>query len=289
MPSRKDFHFRITAVTIGWVMGLATNISGVFWCMPGLTLRRAICFTLCAAAVATTAQAAGTADFTARAQRQYRSALDAWRNQPSSLTAAVAVAHAACEFAEIAARDDDRADIANRGINAARDAVRIDPNDAAAHYWLGMNLGELARTKSLGALRLVKEMADEFFKARDLDEKVDHAGPDRSLGLLYRDAPGWPTSIGNKSKAREYLQRAVSVSPDFPDNQLALLEAFEEWGDRPAFERQFKITEQVLNDARARFNGDAWEASWADWESRFQKMKSKAGQVGRATTQKGRR
>jgi len=31
-------------------------------------------------------------------------------------------------------------------------------NFAAAHYYLAMNLGQLARTKSVGALKLVKQM-----------------------------------------------------------------------------------------------------------------------------------
>ena len=66
-----------------------------------------------------------------------------------------------------------------------------------------MNLGQLARTELLGALKLVKEMEREFKTAADLDKQFDYAGPERCLGLLYRDAPGWPASIGSRRKARD--------------------------------------------------------------------------------------
>jgi hypothetical protein len=47
----------------------------------------------------------------------------------------------------------------------------------------------------------------------------------RNLGLLYRDAPGWPFSIGSKRKAREWLERAAALAPDYPENQLNLAES----------------------------------------------------------------
>ena len=37
---------------------------------------------------------------------------------------------------------------------------------------------------------LVRFMS-EFKTAADLDNNFDYAGPERSLGLLYRDAPAW--------------------------------------------------------------------------------------------------
>lgn len=278
------FHFRIIGATIGAGMVFTTKISGIRNGMGCSTLKAAIrcfCVFLPAALLA-----AAQANFTARIQQAYHAAREEWRQNPSSVASAIAVAHAACDLAEIVKSDSEREEIAQLGIDAAREAVRSDPNSAAAHYWLGMNFGELARTKTLGALSLVKQMAEEFFKARDLDEKVDYSGPNRSLGLLYRDAPGWPTSIGDKRKARDYLKRAVDVSPEFPENQLCLLETYEKWGERNNFLSQFKASEKVMSDARSKFSGTAWESNWADWESRFDKMKSAAGAVGRASAPK---
>ena len=208
-------------------MGFTTKISGVFEVMSGSTLRHAVRCNLTVAACFLAVHASAATNFLALAQHEYRSALEASRRDPASATGAVALAQAACQFAELLPRDYDREDVAKQGIEAARAVISRQPTNAAAYYWLGNNLGELARTKSLGALSLVKEMAEALLRARELDDKTDHGGPDRSVGLLYRDAPGWPTSVGSTSKAKQHLQRAVQISPDFPENQLCLLESYE--------------------------------------------------------------
>lgn len=228
---------------------------------------------------------AAAAEFAARAERAFITARAAYHQQPTNVAAALRFARAAFDHAEYASDDDEREEIAETGIAVARAAISREPTNAAAHYWLGMNYGQLARTKSLGALRLVRDMEDEFQRARSLDEHVDYAGPDRSLGLLYRDTPGWPTSIGNKKKARAHLDRAAALAPEFPDNQLALLESFEKWGDKPAFDRQMQHTRRILEKARTQFTGPEWEPSWADWEKRFRAMQAKA--VGRPVRSKG--
>ncbi|MCX6930190.1 MAG: hypothetical protein NT154_44320 [Verrucomicrobia bacterium] len=59
---------------------------------------------------------------------------------------------------------------ADQGIAACRLAIMRETNSAPAHYYLGLNLGQLARTKGLGALKLVDQMEREFNRAHDLDE-----------------------------------------------------------------------------------------------------------------------
>ena len=149
------------------------------------------------------------------------------------------------------------------------------PKLVSGHYYLAMNLGQLAQTKSLGALKLVSEMETEFQTARAQDEKYDFAGPDRSLGLLYLEAPGWPTSIGSRSKARHHLQRAVLLSPEYPENRLNLLEAYLKWGDKSAAGREFRILKELLPRAKKEFTGENWESSWADWDKRWAKIQVK--------------
>jgi tetratricopeptide (TPR) repeat protein len=251
------------------------------------TIRAAISCAVVLAATPGSAQ--DTTSFRAHAEQAYVGAQQQIRKEPTNISAHVWLARAAFDWAELAKSDDQRAEIAQRGIDAARMAISREPTNASAHYWLGMDLGELARTKTLGALKLVREMEDEFEQAAQLDEHVDFAGPHRSLGMLYRDAPGWPTSIGSRKKAREHLERAVKLHPEFPDNQLALLESFEQWADRQSFARQLKTVEQTLGEAKKKFAGPEWEVSWADWNKRFQDMKSKSGDVGKHAPSKGGR
>ena len=230
---------------------------------------------------------ASAASFAARAETAYNEAGRKVRQEPTNTLALVELARATFEWAEFSRQDSDRAELAQHGIDAARLALSRDDTNAAAHFWLGMNFGQLARTKSLGALKLVREMESEFLRAASLDEHTFFAGPDRTLGMLYRDAPGWPTSIGSKKKARQHLERAAQLHPEFPENQLALLESLEQWGDKRDFERQIKVVKKTLAESRAKFTGVTWEANWAEWETQFAALQAKAGVVGKVTPSKG--
>ena len=182
------------------------------------------------------------------------------------------------DWADLAESNSRRAEIAEQGIAACRQALKHDPKLVPAHYYLGLNLGELARTKKIGALKLVEEMEGEFKAAIALDPKFDYAGPHRSLGLLYASAPGWPASIGNRSKARLHLRKAVELSPDYPDNWLSLLETYLKWGDKAAVQSQLASTQEMLQRAQKQLTGEAWEASWQDWQRRWEQIKTKTAE-----------
>jgi hypothetical protein len=176
------------------------------------------------------------------------------------------------DLAEFATNRTERALLADHGILASLHAISLQSNSAPAHYYLGMNLGQLARTKSLGALKLVNQMEREFLRARELDEKFDQAGPDRSLGMLYLEAPTIG-SVGSHSKAKQHLRRAAELAPKFPENRLNLLEAYLKWGDRPDARVQLKALDELWPAAKASLTGEAWAPSWVDWEKRLQKAR----------------
>jgi hypothetical protein len=206
-----------------------------------------------------------------RTQTQFQSATNesgAWQ-----------FARACFDFAEYATNDTERAALANQGIAACRQLIARNTNPAAAHYYLAMNLGQLARTKLVGALKIVKEMEREFKTAGDLDEHWDYAGPARCLGLLYRDAPGWPTSIGSRHKAHEWLERAMNLAPDYPENHLNLVESHLQWRQHDEAVRDLKTLDVLWPDVLTRFAGEAWEPSWADWSVRRDAARKKLGEI----------
>jgi hypothetical protein len=131
-----------------------------------------------------------------------------------------------------------------------------------------MNLGQLARTKSLGALKIIREMESEFKTAAEWDQQFDYAGPERNLGLLYRDAPGWPVSDGSRRKAREFLESAAQLAPDYPENHLNLVESFLQWHESDNAKNELKILDALWPAARKKFTGEKWEQSWDDWSAR---------------------
>jgi hypothetical protein len=217
--------------------------------------------------------------FLKRAERNYRQARERYQANTNDSEAAWQFGRACFDRADLARDDDERESIAKEGIAACRQVTAREPKLAAGHYYLAMTLGQLAQTKSLGALRLVGEMEREFKTARELDGKWDYAGPDRNLGLLYLEAPGWPASIGSRSNARKHLARAVELAPDYPENRLCLLEAFLKWEDRKNLPRELKATGDLLSRARKEFSGETWEQSWEDWDKRWKKIQEKAREL----------
>jgi tetratricopeptide (TPR) repeat protein len=165
------------------------------------------------------------------------------------------------------------------GVTACRHSVALDPKCGLAHYYLGMNIGRVADLKrNLAAFGMVKEVEKEFERARELDETLCYGGPDRNLGLLYLHAPGWPISVGSKKLARQHLERAVKLAPDFPENRLNLAEAYLQWREPKLFHQELEALRQLWPQAKTNFTGVAWEEDWADWESRRAQLLKPAAQ-----------
>jgi tetratricopeptide (TPR) repeat protein len=209
-----------------------------------------------------------TKNSAAFAKKEFGRAQIQFQSDAKNPTNAWQFARAAFDFAEFSTNDTERAALANQGIAACRPLVAREPKLAAGHYYLAMNLGQLARTEYLGALALVKEMEPEFQKAGELDPQLDHAGPKRNLGLLYRDAPGWPVSIGNPSKAQSLLKQAVKLAPDFPENHLHLIESYLKWNETDDAKRDLRVLDAIWPAARTNLTGAKWEQSWDNWSTR---------------------
>ena len=202
------------------------------------------------------------------AEAEFHRAQTRFQADANNPTNAWQFARAAFAFAEFSTNDTERAALANQGIAACRPLVARDPKLAAGHYYLAMNLGQLARTELIGALALVKEMEPEFQKAGKLDPLLDHAGPERNLGLLYRDAPGWPVSVGNPSKSLALLKQAVKLAPDYPENYLHLIEAYVKWNEPDDARKELRALDAIWPAAQTNLTGDKWAQSWDNWSTR---------------------
>jgi hypothetical protein len=116
-------------------------------------------------------------------------------------------------------------------------------------------------------------MEQALLSARRLDDEFDYCGPDRTVGLLYLEAPGWPLGVGNRGKARAHLLAAVKGCPAFPENRLCLAEAYAKWGEAQNLERELKALDELMPQARTRFAPEIWDANWRDWDARLEKLK----------------
>lgn len=224
------------------------------------------------------ADPATNAVFAARAERAFQQAQARYYADARNPTNAWQFARTCFDWADFAKTDDDRAAIAKQGIAACRQFITQNSNSAPAHYYLAMDLGQLARTELLGALRLVREMEREFKVAAALDEQFDYAGPARNLGLLYLQAPRIG-SIGDRHNARVFLEQAAKLAPDYPENRLNLAEAFLEWDDAGPARVQLDALDALWPKAQTQFTGDAWAESWADWTARRAAARQKLARI----------
>lgn len=215
--------------------------------------------------------AEGTADDAAgRAQRLYEQALKEFKADAGATNAALNLARASFDWNEFSTNNTQRAEIARAGIEACKQLIASQPETAAGQYYFAMNLGKLAQAEapSLAAYRMVYDVEAAFLNATRLDVRYDHAGPARNLGQLYFQAPGWPLSVGNKRKARHWLEMAVSLEPGYPENQLKLAEARLKWHETSLFQASLTNIAAIWPVARTNFAGQTWEHRWPDWDAR---------------------
>jgi hypothetical protein len=101
-----------------------------------------------------------------------------------SHTAAWQFGRACFDLAEFATNNTERASLAEQGIAACRQAMARESNSAPAHYYLGMNLGQLAETK--GAVRAQARGPDaaEFTRARLWTSILTGPGPIATWGCF---------------------------------------------------------------------------------------------------------
>lgn len=196
-----------------------------------------------------------------------------YRQESRNEEAVTQFARACFNVADIATNKTQRAEFAQIAISACRTALELYSNSGSLHLHLAVNLGQLAQTKGLGALRLLGQMKQEFLRAIELSPSLDFAGGHRGLGLLQRDAPSF--TVGDKVEARKHLQKAVELAPDFPENRLNLIEAYLQWGEMSAARRELGILQRGLPDAKAKFSGVRWEFAWEDWTGRLNKVQKR--------------
>ncbi|SRR5581483_8264768 len=226
--------------------------------------------------------------FARRAEQAFQTARTRFQDSTNDAEAEWQFGRACFDWAEFATSKAQRAQIAQQGIAACRALLIRDTNSAPGHYYLAMNLGELAETKGIGAFRLISEMEAEFKTASRLDPHLDYAGPDRSLGMLYHEAPGWPASIGSKAKARQHLLKAAELAPNYPDNLLTLIEAELDWGNHKAAQHELSQLEELWPAAQKQFAGPQWESLQAQWQARLNTIRKRLSGGSRKSTESPR-
>lgn len=222
----------------------------------------------------------GAASLREEIEKDYRTARQAWQTNRTNLVVALRFGETAFAWGDTVSTSAERATVAEETVAALRAVARDHPRSAVAHYFLAMNLGQLARTRTLGALRLVEEMVEHFNLALGIDPALEHSGPDRNLGRLHHLAPGWPLSVGDDAKARRHLEAAVKRVPEFPANHLALLDFLVAENDAAAVAKQLETLDGIWESAKRRWATRDWEDDWIEWNEQRDNIRRQLEKLG---------
>lgn len=151
-----------------------------------------------------------------------------------------------------------RASYAQKGVDYAKRAIEIDPKRVEGHYYLGINLGQSATTKTVGAYMMVAKVVKAGQAAMKIDERFDHAGPPRLVGAVYAKAPPWPASMGDIDEGIKYLSRAVVLAPEYPQNHLFYGDALVSDSKLNEAEREYKLVLAAQVPAEWAHRAEKW-------------------------------
>ena len=118
------------------------------------------------------------------------------------------------------------------------------------YFYLAINTGLHTEAKVLGFPKAIRRIANAAEKCTELDPSFEAAGGYRILGKLYQAAPAF--GIGSKSirrdldKSRFYLEKAVSVAPEYPENRLFLAETLIKLDDKDEARQHLKEARQLI-------------------------------------------
>lgn len=138
----------------------------------------------------------------------------AWAAQPSPLDEAVAGLQRDWEVVRYQTAAAEREKRFEALAAKAHQVSTAFPGRGEALIWEGIIVSSYAGEKGgLSALGLVKQAKALYEAAIQIDGNALEGSAYNSLGVLYYKVPGWPVGFGDKAKASELLQKALSLNP----------------------------------------------------------------------------
>ena len=118
---------------------------------------------------------------------------------------------------------DDRKQILEGGIAAARAAIAAEPKRPEGYFWLAANMGALAESFGMRqGLKYRGNIKDALLTVLKLDPGFQQGSADRALGRWYYKVPG--LFGGSKKKSEEHLRRSLTFDPNSTASRYFLAE-----------------------------------------------------------------
>ena len=155
----------------------------------------------------------------------------------SSVEAYWKASRAAWWLGEHAEKRADKLASYQRGIDDANKALALQPDCAEAHFWLGGNLGSFGDAKGvLKSLSLVKPIRHEMAEVIRLNDRYNGGAAYHVLGVVDYKVPGMMG--GNKARAKQELEKALSIDPNDPFHHFYMAEYAKLTGDKARFQSE---------------------------------------------------
>ena len=99
-------------------------------------------------------------------------------------------------------------------LNEADAVVAAHPGEAEPLIWRGIIKSSYAGVKGgLGALSVAESSKVDFEAALAANAEALQGSAYTSLGVLYAKVPGWPIGFGSDKKAKQLLEKALTINP----------------------------------------------------------------------------
>jgi tetratricopeptide (TPR) repeat protein len=125
--------------------------------------------------------------------------------------------------------DAERRKDLERGIEAGRKAVAIQPDRPEGHFWIAANMGMLAESFGLRqGLKYRKPIKEELETVLRLDPAFQEGSADRALGRWYFKVPGM--FGGDRKLSEAHLRKSLTYNPASTPSRFFLAELYEDQG-----------------------------------------------------------
>ncbi|MBT3181123.1 MAG: tetratricopeptide repeat protein [Deltaproteobacteria bacterium] len=162
--------------------------------------------------------------------------------------------------------------LAEQGVEFAERCLMRAPENAGCHYWRAVNTGLYYKIRVIGYQKGIKQMVEDCKAVISVNPDYDHAGAYRMLGQIYTKLPQTGGNVDSTTRdlslAEGYLEKAISLAPDYPENYLALSEVLF---------AQNKYVEALDSLATAKELTPHWktDTSYNDWKVTMRGLENK--------------
>jgi tetratricopeptide (TPR) repeat protein len=119
--------------------------------------------------------------------------------------------------------DADRRRTYEDGIDAARKAIALKPNQPEGHFWLAANMGAMAESFGLRqGIKYRKPIKDALETVLRLDPAFQDGSADRALGRWYYKVP--KLFGGSHKSAEDHLRASLKYNPNSTASHFFLAE-----------------------------------------------------------------